>query len=188
MEYLKNNVEFRNVPLMDGIYRKINTKALVGKCHNKLHKGYLTVELLRKHQCIEKNCVFIEKFEDYPFWKKYRNQQQQKLALKTAKKTKKQNEVRQQEQLREKMETLRIQAQKYADINGFPMIITRVAEINEQEYVINYVSAFRKNDWYEYLDVARLMSRYYGKKFTLKHLKLPDGEYAVIDEWLRFKQ
>ena len=39
-----------------------------GFCHNKIHKGFLIVQLLREKNYIEKDCHYLEKFEKHEFW------------------------------------------------------------------------------------------------------------------------
>lgn len=41
----------------------------IGYCHCDAHIGYVTVELMRKHKCLEKGCTFFEVFKDHPYWK-----------------------------------------------------------------------------------------------------------------------
>ena len=43
-------------------------KSYVGFCHNIKHKGYLTIELIAEHQCVEKGCAFFRVL-DHPLWK-----------------------------------------------------------------------------------------------------------------------
>ena len=44
------------------------SKQPIGYCHCDAHVGYVTVELMKKHQCLEKNCPFLEKFFDHCYW------------------------------------------------------------------------------------------------------------------------
>lgn len=52
------------------IYKQYISQAPVGFCHNKTHKGAITAQLLKKHECLAKGCVFFEKnLEGNPgFW------------------------------------------------------------------------------------------------------------------------
>ena len=40
----------------------------VAYCHNKSHKGLLTVKMMKNHECLRKQCPFLEKYEDRPYW------------------------------------------------------------------------------------------------------------------------
>ena len=58
---------------MDGTRRKVDTHSIVGKCHCAAHKGYLTVKLLHRHECVEKGCFRVNYVSDgaYNDWSAY---------------------------------------------------------------------------------------------------------------------
>ena len=41
---------------------------LIGYCWHNLHRGFLTQGLLKAHECLEKQCPFLERFPDKHFW------------------------------------------------------------------------------------------------------------------------
>ena len=43
-------------------------KKPLGYCHCRLHKGYLDCKLLKKHECLNKQCTFLEKYLEHPYW------------------------------------------------------------------------------------------------------------------------
>ncbi len=43
-------------------------KNTVAYCHNIRHLGALSKDMLKKHQCLQKNCKLLEKNEDHPYW------------------------------------------------------------------------------------------------------------------------
>lgn len=47
---------------MDGYPHRNEEK--VGYCWSDLHKGYLTMDLLRRHDCLEKNCKYLQMYCD----------------------------------------------------------------------------------------------------------------------------
>lgn len=56
------------------VYRTINNglikwEEVAGYCHCTLHTGYLLSKHLKKHKCIQKNCVFFEQFKNCPYYK-----------------------------------------------------------------------------------------------------------------------
>lgn len=57
-----------------------------GYCHNKSHKGYLSVKMIKKHECLRKQCPFLEKYEDHEYWK-----QRERIKLKKKENKKKGN-------------------------------------------------------------------------------------------------
>lgn len=50
-----------------------NARSYIGYCHNKQHKGYVTVEALACHHCLEKECWYLQKYEEHAIYfdKKY---------------------------------------------------------------------------------------------------------------------
>lgn len=40
----------------------------IGYCHNPNHRGYLSVNLLKNHKCLEKQCRYLEVHKDHPYW------------------------------------------------------------------------------------------------------------------------
>lgn len=40
----------------------------VGYCWSKIHKGYITKNLMAQHQCIEKNCKSFQKIPEASYW------------------------------------------------------------------------------------------------------------------------
>ncbi len=94
--------------------------------------------------------------------------------------------------IEEELEKLVEAAQGIADRMGYPIIITRVSRkadsSNDYEYIINYVSDDRYNDWHEYFDLVLFLGKCHGGRYTLRHLKHPNGEYASIDDWYSRKR
>jgi len=68
---------------VDGLYRK-STSEYVGFCWYKKHKGFLTLKLMKEHQCPQKECHYFQKFEDSPHWKKKKKNKQRKKERKEA--------------------------------------------------------------------------------------------------------
>ena len=86
-----------------------------------------------------------------------------------------------------KMDSLKNAAQKLSDKLGFNIIITRVAYDKESEskedFVVYYVSKDNYNDWYKYVDLSIVMKSCHGGKYILRHVKMPDGNYATVSDW-----
>lgn len=55
----------------------------VAYCHLNAHKGALSKNMLKQHQCLAKQCPFLEKYEDHPYWKE---RARKKAEAKAAKK------------------------------------------------------------------------------------------------------
>lgn len=179
-EYLKTNEPFRKVRLIGGAYATVDTPSIVGFCHNPDHKGTLTVSIMNEHECIAKECFYFEKFEDYPYWQRYYRREELKVLEKAKKKRRKENQEKQAANVKKKEDEIISRAYKFAadlNIDNFKIISVHK---NEEGYTIFYISDVPENDWYEFREIAFRMNRFFNKKFTLKHTKLPDGSYAVI--------
>ena len=87
-----------------------------------LHPGKLTKQLLRKHNCLEKRCPFLEKYEDTPFWAAYNRSQLAKSEARQQKQIKKARERSEAAQL----QRLRDSFQRYADATGSEITVVWV--------------------------------------------------------------
>lgn len=179
-EYLNSNEPFRRVNLIGGVYATVDTPSLVGYCHNDDHKGFLTVGIMNEHDCISKGCHYFERFEDYPYWKKYRHKEELKELAKVKRQRRKENEQRHADKIKARDDRFIERAYKVASelgINNFKIISIREYD---NGFTVFYTSNKSVNDWYDFREIAFAMNKTFHKKFTLKHIKLPDGSYATI--------
>lgn len=175
------------LPLIDGKYCKVAVRNIAGFCYNKTHRGYLNIDLLQRHDCVNKNCPFLKKFEDYPYWTgraAIKRENKKKAATRNKQRDKERQRYAVAEEKANKVFTA---AQEVAQRLNYPIIVTRVAPKrntnNNYEFIINYVSNVRSNDWYNYFDLALILGKQYGGKYTLRHVKYPNGEYVTSTEW-----
>ena len=192
LKFIEQEIPFRKVPLMDGTHRKVDTHSIVGKCHCAAHKGYLTVILLHRHECVEKGCFHLEKFEGYPYWARREAREATLRGQKARKKRRKLELAAQKQKEERRLSALRATVQKIADELYMPILITRVAPAVQAEagkqYIVNYVSDGAYNDWNAYFSLAYEMGRRFGGKYLLKHHKGPDGRYLTIRDWAAIKK
>ena len=74
--YIKSGVLSRNgVAYMGGQTNKDNA---IAYCHHAKHNGYLNEKLIKQHDCLNKRCPYLHKYEEKPYWIK----RQIKSALK----------------------------------------------------------------------------------------------------------
>lgn len=62
-----------------------NKENAVAYCHNPMHKGYLSVKIIRCHKCLDKQCKYLEIYEDKQYWvdrKRKRNDKKLKEFIK----------------------------------------------------------------------------------------------------------
>jgi hypothetical protein len=190
LKWFEDTDKIRHLRFIDGVCRYVRTADVVGFCHCDVHKGYLNSTLLKKHECIEKNCSFLEKYEGFPFWLQYAAKQREKAERKKAKKSHMKQVDAKQASIDKKMSELYISAQSIADKLGYNILITGVVPRfntpKNYEYIVNYVSFSLHDDWYRYHDLAIVMAKCYGGKYILRHVRLPNGEYASIRDWKRY--
>ncbi len=41
---------------------------VIGYCHNFSHLGFVTARILKKHQCMQKGCPYLNRYMDKPYW------------------------------------------------------------------------------------------------------------------------
>jgi hypothetical protein len=74
-------MELKTTEKLSGLYgSEINPSRVIGYC--KRHGKYLTVAMLKKHECLGKSCNALDKNEDHSYWI-------QREVLKARKKNKK---------------------------------------------------------------------------------------------------
>ncbi|MCH5352626.1 MAG: hypothetical protein J1E06_04080 [Acutalibacter sp.] len=143
------------------------------------------MKLFEKHKCLEKNCQFLKKFEEYPFWVKQANRQRDKENKRAKANRAKARKTAEQAAVESRTALLKTVAQETAVRLGFPIIITRVSSQADRKgyYIINYVSEERHPDWSDYFDLALEMRRQFGGKYTLRHVRSISGRFMTISEW-----
>ena len=186
--YTEKGVRAIKLPLIDGTYRNIAVKSIAGRCHNNIHRGYLDIDLLQRHDCINKKCHFLERFDDYPFWVEYNKNARVKEIKKRIRKSERLKEEKSKALSDLRMNELLESAQKIANRLKYPVIITRVAPQRtseaKYEYIINYVSDLLANDWHDYFDLVVTMAKCHGGKYYLRHMRFPNGDYVSISDWV----
>ena len=57
---MPNNLyaQMEGIRCIDGIKRKHD---IIGYCSNLTHKGYLTKKLMKEHDCLNKECKYLQK-------------------------------------------------------------------------------------------------------------------------------
>lgn len=125
----------------------------IGYCWSEIHRGYLTKNLIKEHQCIEKKCKHFQKYENADYWK-------QKEKRKAEKKKAKDKE----KQIKQTKEDLLVKIRELSasDNNFFPISV----EKEKNYYVIRFVR-------FEYVDI-------YKYKTALKSLTLTPFTFYEI--------
>ena len=147
----------------------VNKEQIIGYCNCKLHKGALTEQLLKSHECIQKKCPFLKKFDDRQFW------------IKRKDRTKHRKIVKQEKHMQEEiLQNLLNEAQDFANICKADIDIIQVKfNAEENYYIIFYISDKSEDDYEEY--IGFLLAYCYRKKATaeLRHIRDMNGNYVT---------
>ena len=54
----------------------------IAYCHSAQHQGYISEKILKAHGCLGKNCPYLEKYEDKPYWIERARKKAEKKARK----------------------------------------------------------------------------------------------------------
>lgn len=158
---------------------------IIGFCHNKLHKGHLTQKLIKQHECLEKQCKYLEKYTDKPFWKHLEKKKLAKQNHKNYKKRKKELE-NSEKQINDELKN---EFQEIADIFAPDMLITSVRRTKYPYYSIFYVSDNSYADFREYQDfITQLKLIHSNWRFHLQHIKDLNGKFITRDEYKILKK
>lgn len=59
---------------MKRIHHRKPSKNPCGYCHNRTHRGFVTVDAMKDHKCMEKACPFLQIFDEHPYIQKKERQ------------------------------------------------------------------------------------------------------------------
>lgn len=159
------------VKLIDGSKEDAAKSTIIGYCHCALHRGALNKKLLDAHDCLGKNCSYLQKYADRPYW----TEREERRAAKAASKDLRRLD---REQLAEVKRVLEHLASKEH------LSIISVEAPNPFSYTIFYVSdnPFPDgNQFPEFLQAAR--DHYSDKRIVLRHIKGPDGRFVTREQY-----
>ena len=83
---IKNKLGLYVAPHNNNMGKQPNSPRTVGYCHNQKHHGALSVKMIKQHQCLGKQCPYLEKIENHPYWKNRAEIKEKKKEAEKAKK------------------------------------------------------------------------------------------------------
>lgn len=172
--------------LITGAWAQRTDKRLVGRCHSRIHPGFLTKEHMKKHGCLEKQCPGFERLPDAPYWVAQHKLQQDRQAARARKEEAKASRQAQRKQTQALLDEITDYTEWLIWIYDFPLEITGVIQYREGQqikYIVNYVSDRPESDFHDYCYLSFLVRKRFARPVELRHLRLPDGRYAVFDDW-----
>lgn len=168
------------VKLVDGTRQPVRRSNVVGCCHYHLHPGKLTKRLLLEHDCVGKQCGFLEKYDDAAYWTGLRNKQTGKEKAR-----KRHRSVKEQKANTEnRMKNIQREMQRVIDDFGCTMEIIRVERLGKMRYRVFYVSDNRFADGNRFPEFFKEMHRRYPSwRLDLWHIKDIDGHFVTREEY-----
>ena len=170
--------------LGDYVIEVANTK-IIGHCYNRTHPGDLTLKIMEAHGCLQKECPFLKKYEDRPYWIMREAEKRRKAARKLEQRAEKRKAQKQAEALA----ALRDSLQSCADGGGPPMYIVRLELEGPYRYKVFYVSEdpFDDGDRFGgFLDAVR--RDHPDLTLQLRHIRHVDGHFVTTHEFLARKR
>lgn len=160
------------VSLIDGKEIFNASPHILGYCHYKQHRGYVTKHLMDNHECLRKGCPLLEKFEERDYWVK-------KAEIKNLKRIEKQKKQEEQN----KLEEYKSVAEKYVRNKGYNLKVIKVAKNANGGFLIYFVTELNKNEEVKYYDIAKHLKDTYHESFWMRKISKSNGEYATIKDF-----
>ena len=178
----KLNNEVIRARMLDGSVTNIKRGKIIGWCHHYLHEGAITKTILSEHDCLNKNCPYLERNCQSPFWAE--------LELKKESKEKRKAKIK-AEKMQRAIETSELNNlaaiwQSYLDDMDSDMLIVLVTKESPNRYKIFYVSENRFADGNRYpLFLDTLKEVHTNYRITLRHIRDVDGHFVTREEYSR---
>lgn len=177
-DFLNSDSQTRKLRLIDGTTKYVKRQSIVGYCHCKLHKGYISRKLLKSHDCINKKCSCLEKFKEYPFWVEYEKNSEMELLARDRKKQLRKKKQKQGQLISQMLMTANSFSQKV----DAGIVITHIMQIDKSnKYIIFYVSNAKYDDSEQYRFIAKHMQREYHYSFRMKHVMDQNRRYVTFE-------
>lgn len=169
---------FLRVKIVGGGVEVVTVNSIVGYCHSSVHSGYVTKNVVKRHDCIKKECALFEGFYDYPFWESFQKTQE----IKVQKKLENQEQKRARKERELYLEEIKNEASRWVIQLGYPILISSVKEIKTNYFIVFYASESYTNDVELYYDIAVKLHDRFSAKFSLRRIKKANGGYAKPSE------
>ena len=172
--------EIIKVKMLTGNVISIRRGHVLGWCHHELHPGAISKAIMDDHDCLGKNCPFLERNCQSPFWSAYEAQQESKEKRKEKLREQKLKKAQEERELLALTENWR---SRLAEL-GSDMHIVRVSKDTQFEYRIFYVSDNSFADGNRFPEfLATLKTRHPHFRFFLRHIRDLDGHFVTREEY-----
>ncbi len=175
--YLREVIDAK---MLTGQVLPIRRGRIVGWCRNRMHPGALNKAILEQHDCLGKNCAFLEKNCQSPFWHALEESKLSKEKLKEKIRREKQKKIQEESELR----TLMDDWGSYLEEIQSDMQIVRVVKETLTCYRIFYVSDNRFADGNRYPAFLEMLRQTHPRsRFLLRHIRDLDGHFVTRNEY-----
>lgn len=187
--------------LIDGEKRGIEDESVIAHCTNLTHPGFLTKELISRHKCFYKNCPYLRKLPEKPFWQNNKSifKTQLKRGAVHASRTHKSQQGRNEQK---KSDITYLQNEMCGKLkpfiaewtkdnfqeNQFLFVDIRPYENSTTNYRLYYVSSQPCYDAPAYIRLVQIIQQEFNLHIKLVHIKDLDGHYATIEEYNKRKK
>ena len=172
--------ELIKVKMLTGEVVQIKRKNIIGWCRHTIHKGAVNKSILKKHDCLGKNCPYLERNDQSPFWANLEQQAAQKEKQKELKKANKAKEATQTQRLQD---LTRIWQSGLDDLES-DMFIVRIEQETAHRYKVFYVSDNSFADGNRFPDFLALAKISHPRhSINLRHIRDIDGHFVTRDEY-----
>ena len=172
--------EIIKTKMLTGEVIQIRRGHVLGWCHHKMHPGAVSKAIMDEHDCLGKNCPFLERNCQSPFWPAYEAQKRAKEERKEMIREEKRKKAIEATEL----QTLTENWRSYLEEMDSDMQIVRVTKDSPYAYRVFYVSdnAFADGNRYpDFLETLRYLHPYH--RITLRHIRDVDGHFVTRSEY-----
>ena len=176
------NNELIKIKMLTGKVIQIKRKNVIGWCHHTLHKGAINRSILEEHDCLGKNCPYLERNSGSSFWLARKQEAELRAKQKQLKRANKEKDILHMKYL----QYLADLWQSGLDQMESDMYIVRIEEENAFRYRVFYVSdnPFADgNRFPAFLDMVKASHPQHS--VNLRHIRDVDGHFVTRDEYFR---
>lgn len=158
---------------------------ILGYCHfGGSHSGVVTRNILKTHDCLKKNCYFLERY-DLPGWIPI----EEEIERKRKKKEQVKQSIEAKKQLNADMLAAAVAFIEYFDL---PIAITGIRQITRpvspdrkvqdgRKYSVYYIADTENYHLHDETGLRLYLANLFGYFFTTRQVTLPNGHNATFD-------
>ncbi|SFW22297.1 hypothetical protein [Ruminococcus flavefaciens] len=178
---MDSEIDYIDIRLVTGERVLKPRNYVVGFCHFPGHKGGITRKILQEHDCLNKNCSFLEKYTDNQYWDELKRIQLKKSRRKNKIQTIKAEKAAIKRQFDAITSIYYEIALCIIEELGYDIKILDIKKVPQmRKYALIYISSNPYNDWYRYMELVHAFVSKTGLYLELKHAKNIDGSYATF--------